>query len=181
MKEGGGVLSTLLRAPAGVVRAWRRRRIRRSLGACGQNVGLNLGTIWNPRNVFIGDNVRLGPDYFIIALDAPVRIGNKIMIGPQVAIVTGNYNTNVAGECMWDVRVKDPDDDQPVVIEDDVWVGMRAIILKGVTLGRGCVVGAGSVVTRDVPPYAVVGGSPARVLRMRFTPEEISAHQEKVY
>ena len=51
---------------------------------------------------------------------------------------------------MFDVKEKAPEDDQPVVVEDDVWIGFRAIVLKGVTLRRGCVVGAGSVVTRDV-------------------------------
>ena len=56
---------------------------------------------------------------------------------------------------------------RPVVIGDDCWIGSRVTIMPGVTLGRGCVVGAGAVVTRDVPPYAVVAGVPARVVRYR--------------
>ncbi|WP_081277550.1 CatB-related O-acetyltransferase [Bifidobacterium pseudolongum] len=56
----------------------------------------------------------------------------------------------------------------PIVVKDDVWIGFRATILSGVTLGQGCVVGAGAVVCNDIPPYAVVGGIPAKVLKYRF-------------
>ena len=59
--------------------------------------------------------------------------------------------------------------DAPIVVEDDVWIGFGAIILAGVTIGRGAIIGAGSVVNKDVPPYAIVGGVPAKVLKMRVT------------
>ena len=58
--------------------------------------------------------------------------------------------------------------DQPVVIEDDVWVGANVTILKGVTIGHGSVVAAGAVVTKSCPPYSIIGGVPAKVLRKRF-------------
>jgi tetrahydrodipicolinate N-succinyltransferase len=60
----------------------------------------------------------------------------------------------------------------PIVVEDDVWIGTNAVILSGVTLGRGSVVAAGAVVGKDIPPYAIVGGVPAKVIKYRF-PESV--------
>ena len=67
--------------------------------------------------------------------------------------------------------------DQPVVIEDDVWCGANVTILKGVTIGHGSVVAAGAVVTKSFPPYSIIGGIPAKLLKMRFTEEEIKEHE----
>ena len=65
-----------------------------------------------------------------------------------------------------------------MVIEDGCWVGANVTILKGVTIGRGSVVAAGAVVTRSCPPYSIVGGVPARVIKPRFTAEEIAKHEK---
>jgi acetyltransferase-like isoleucine patch superfamily enzyme len=83
------------------------------------------------------------------------------------------------------VDVKDnekrPEDDLGVVIEDDVWVGTRVIILHGVTIGRGSIIAAGAVVTRSIPPYAIAGGMPARVLKFRWDIDTILRHEEVLY
>ena len=63
------------------------------------------------------------------------------------------------------------------MIEDDVWCGANVTILKGVTIGCGSIIAAGAVVTTSFPPYSVIGGVPARLLRMRFAPEEIKEHE----
>jgi acetyltransferase-like isoleucine patch superfamily enzyme len=102
------------------------------------------------------------------------------MFGPQVGIIAGNHNTSEIGSYMFDVQIKRLGDDQPVVIEDDVWIGFRAIILKGVTVGRGSIVAAGAVVISDVPRYSIVGGVPARVIRMRWTEQEIIEHERRL-
>jgi acetyltransferase-like isoleucine patch superfamily enzyme len=60
-----------------------------------------------------------------------------------------------------------------IIIEDDVWIGVNAVILGDVKIGRGAVVGAGSIVTKNIPPYAIVAGNPAKVIKQRFTPEQI--------
>jgi acetyltransferase-like isoleucine patch superfamily enzyme len=63
-------------------------------------------------------------------------------------------------------------------VEDDVWIGHGAIIVAGVTIGTGSIVAAGSVVTRDVPPFSIVGGNPARVIKMRFSQEDLVEHKK---
>lgn len=174
----GGLIGHAWRRGWGILRALRRYRLKRQLGSCGRNVtGLVGATVWSPENVHIGNDVRIQPDVFISAIDAEVRIGNKVMIAPRVGMITGDHNTSVVGRYMYDVKEKRPSDDSPIVIEDDVWVGFGAVILKGVTLGQGSVVAAGSVVTRDVPRYGMVAGVPAKLLRMRFTPQEIAEHE----
>ena len=76
-----------------------------------------------------------------------------------------------------DSKEKLPENDAPVVIEDDVRIGANVTILKGVTIGRGSVVAAGAVVTKSCPPYSIIGGVPAKVLKMRFSTEEIKIHE----
>ncbi|GHV36641.1 hypothetical protein FACS1894180_2110 [Bacteroidia bacterium] len=73
-----------------------------------------------------------------------------------------------------DVNVKDP-----IIVEDEVWIGMNAIIGSGVKLGKGCVIAAGAVVVKDVPPYAIVGGTPAKIIKYRFSEEIIEVLNER--
>jgi maltose O-acetyltransferase len=78
---------------------------------------------------------------------------------------------------MYDDKEKKQGDDPGVTIRDDVWVGANAIILAGVELGEGCVIGAGAVVTKSIPPYAIAVGIPARTIKMRFSANEIARHR----
>ncbi len=99
--------------------------------------------------------------------EARIRIGSGVIFGPQVAIITGNHNTGDLDKRMFDVTDKRPFDDEDVTIEDDVWIGFRATVLKGVRVGTGSVIAAGAVVTRDVAPFDVVAGIPAKRLYNR--------------
>ena len=131
----------------------------------------------------VGDDVSLGMRPTLIATRASIRIGSKVMFGPEVTIRGGNHTTSYIGRFMVDVRdhEKRPEDDKGVIIGDDVWVGTRAIILHGVTIGRGAIVAAGAVVTKSVAPYAIVGGNPARIIRFRWDIETILRHEETLY
>lgn len=100
--------------------------------------------------------------------------------GPNVTIMAGNHNFRDVGVYIHDNHNKRPDDDMPVMIMDDVWIGCNAVILKGVTINKGAIIGAGAIVTKDVPAYAIVGGNPAKVIKYRFTPEEILEHETKL-
>ena len=132
----------------------------------------SFGTIEVGDDVFIAHGASLG------AAISTIRIGSKVMLGPGVMIRGGNHNTSVVGVRMADVRQKLPGDDEDVHIEDDVWIGAGAIILKGVRIARGSIVAAGAVVTKSFPPYSIIGGVPARLIRPRWDEATICRHEE---
>jgi acetyltransferase-like isoleucine patch superfamily enzyme len=110
----------------------------------------------------IGDETWIGQQCFFHAAGGLI-IGRSVGIGPGVKILTSQHAQAPRDQAIYSA----PIELSPVVIEDGADIGVGAIILPGVTVGRGAQVGAGAVVTRDVPAYAVVAGSPARVLRER--------------
>lgn len=129
-------------------------------------------------SIHVGDNTDLGYRPVLLATRSSIRIGSDVVFGPEVTIRGGNHRFDIVGMPIRAItdEMKRPEDDLGVVIEDDVWIGTRAIILHGVTVGRGAVVGAGSVVTKSIPPFTVAAGCPARVIRARFTPEQLAEH-----
>jgi maltose O-acetyltransferase len=142
---------------------------RRVLGIqIGHNAGVHMGTyvwFWGPgeirRNgVTIGRNSRIERNCTIDAR-SPLTIGDNVGISPEVMILAGTHDVN-------DPEFKDSEvGPWAVTIEDYVWIGSRAMIMPGVTVGRGAVVAAGAVVTKDVPPLTIVGGVPAKPIGMR--------------
>ena len=110
--------------------------------------------------IIIGDGSGLGVNCLV---HGPLEIGNKVMMGPDVVILTHTHNIDRTDIPMGDQgsRVS------KVTIGNDVWIGMRTIIMPGVKIGNGAVIGAGAVVTKDVPDYAIVGGVPAKVIKYR--------------
>jgi maltose O-acetyltransferase len=149
----------------------------------GSNIWFDPDGIYSFENIILGSDVSLGLCPTLMAALSIIRIGNKVMFGPYVTIIGGGHNTAEIGRFMFDVKEKRLGDDRGVIIEDDVWVGTRAVILRGVIVivGRGAVVAAGSVVTKSVPPYAVVAGCPARVIKYRWDIDTIVRHEEILY
>ena len=156
---------------------------KRQLGACGENVRLPKDGMYLLKNIYIGNDVRFGVRPFLWAVNSRIYIGDKVGVGPSAIIVTGNHNIELGEKFMFDLTDKEkrPDDDQDVVFEGDIQIGARVTILKGVRIGRGAVVGAGSVVTKAVPRYCVVAGSPAKLLRLRGSIDEILAYETRLY
>lgn len=144
---------------------------------CGRNVKIGGPGDFSYRSIELGNDVYIGPRATFNSAISTIRIGNKVLFGPEVMIMGGDHRFDVLGKYIYDVTEKLPDNDKDVVIEDDVWIGARVVILKGVTIGRGSVVGAGSVVTRSLPPYSVAVGNPAKVVRSRFSAENIVQHE----
>ena len=132
-------------------------------------------------NLSIGDYTSIPKHSTFYCTGAPLTIGKKVIFGPAPTIITGDHRIDVVGKFIMDSYDKLPENDARVVIEDDVWCGSHVTILKGVTIGRGSVIAAGAVVTKSCPPYSIIGGVPAKVLKSRFTPEEIARHEQALY
>lgn len=152
-----------------------------AMGSCGKNVTIGRKASFSGiGNIHCKNNVAIGANCLFMTTRANIFIGNHVMFGPGVTIITGNHKIDIVGRYMDTITdaEKSSEDDMDVVIGDDVWLGANSTILKGVTIGEGTVVAAGAVVTKDVPPYSIVGGVPAKVLKMRFDEETIIKHKE---
>ncbi|KRM78210.1 maltose O-acetyltransferase [Lapidilactobacillus dextrinicus DSM 20335] len=136
-------------------------RLERTLfGKAGKNLYVNP-----PINVDYGCHITIGDNFYAnmdcIFLDVNrVTIGNNVMVGPRVGFYTAGH------PIVADIRIEDLEFGSPIVVEDNVWIGGSAVILPGVTIGKNAIVGAGAVVTKDVPANSIVGGNPAKVIRM---------------
>lgn len=139
-----------------------------------------LNSSFSYESIELGNDVFIGPGARFSSISI-IKIGSKVMFGPDVTIMGGDHNTSVVGKYMFDVKDKLPENDLPVIIADDVWVGARVIILKGVTIGRGSIIAAGAVVTKDIPPYSIAAGVPARIVAFRFSAEKIIQHELALY
>lgn len=118
----------------------------------------------NANNIYLGENVRITMDCCIWAGEkSKIIFGDNVLVGPGVKIMSTNHGTVKNGTPMvFQDRVE-----EDIRIESDVWIGSNSVILKGVTIGEGAIVAAGSIVTKDVLPYSIVGGCPAKFIKNR--------------
>lgn len=157
--------------------------IKKQMAKCGKNVyvcplesdlkGLN--------NMVVGNNVSIPRGAVFYSTEAQLIIKDNVIFGPRPTIITGDHRIDVVGKTIFESHEKIPDNDRDVIIEEDVWTGANIVILKGVTVGRGAVIAAGAVINKSVPPYAIVGGIPAKVLKYRFTIEKALEHEQILY
>ncbi|MEJ3749616.1 sugar O-acetyltransferase [Actinomycetes bacterium KLBMP 9797] len=137
----------------------RRRLLVAILGSVGERT-----VLLPPFHAGFGSNLHIGDDFFgnvnlTFVDDVDIRIGDGVMIAPSVTLTTTGHPVHPAR------RVDFARFSEPIVIEDKVWIGSNAVVLPGVHIGYGSVIGAGSVVSRDIPPMVIAVGTPCRVLR----------------
>lgn len=141
--------------------------------------------LWAKNNITIGDNTYIGK-YTIIECDTV--IGNNVIIANRVSFA-GKYDHHfqqIGTPTRLASQIRDKNYNwkglhQQVIVEDDVWIGVGSIILSGVTIGIGSIIAAGSVVTKDVEPYCIYGGNPAKKIRNRFGSEEQKIEHIRLY
>jgi maltose O-acetyltransferase len=117
--------------------------------------------ISDARNLEIGKHVRINENVF---LQGSITIGDFVMIAPNVSIYT---KTHRYGDINTPMVLSGESETKTVTIENDVWLGLNAVVLPGITVGKGSIIGANSVVTKNVEPYSIIGGVPAHLIRKR--------------
>lgn len=146
----------------GLPRILRRVLCRLLFGQAGANLDIERRAYFGSgHRLRIGNNSGLGENCRLLG---QVNIGDDVMMGPDCIIMTLGHEYR---DRSCPMRLQGNTPERPVIIEDDVWIGVRVTILPGIRIGCGAIVAAGAVVTRDVPPYCIVGGVPARVIKER--------------
>ncbi|HEX9027300.1 MAG TPA: maltose acetyltransferase domain-containing protein [Clostridium sp.] len=149
--------------------ARRTELLKKILGDMGEHVWIEP-----PVHMAYGKNVHIGNDFYanfnlVLVDDIDIYIGDNVMIAPNVTITPTGHPVDP------DIRKPGTQFSIPITIGDDVWIGANSVILPGVTIGKNSVIGAGSVVTKDIPENVVAVGNPCRVLR------RISEHDKEYY
>ncbi len=169
----------------GLVFIWKRNFSglnRRRFGYISDRVILTPPLAGHIRNVYIYDNVGIGPNAYLSTPNAKIIFKGDTLVAERLTIHTGNH-ARIIGRFVSDIDEMDKPKgfDHDVIIEKDVWIGSNVTILEGVTIGRGCTIAAGAVVNKNTPPYSVVGGIPARVLKFYWTIDQIIEHEQHLY
>ena len=151
----------------------RRQVLERIFGSLGERT-----VLLSPFHAAFGSNVHIGDDFFgnvnlTFIDDVDIRIGDGVMIAPQVTLATTGHPVHPA------LREDFRRFSEPIVIEDRVWIGSNVVVLPGVRIGYGSVIGAGSVVSRDIPPMSVAVGVPCRVVRA-ITDDDLTPRMSEV-
>lgn len=140
------------------------------LRSLGKFCRIYFADIIEPYNVSIGHHVYINKNCTIITTASRVDIGNYVMIGPNVTLIGQDHDITKWEKPMF---FSNKYSRGKIKIEDDVWIGANVIILQDVTIGRGSVIGAGAVVTKDIPPYSIAVGIPARKIKDRIPQEHV--------
>lgn len=151
----------------------------------GKGSTFGRGTVlYSPNEINIAENVYIGK---YCSLETDIEINKNVLIGNNVGLI-GKYDHDYSnvGVCIKDSPwIGDSDycfkgKYLKIRIEEDTWIGYGSIILSGVKIGRGCIIAAGSVVTKDIPEYSIAAGNPCKVIKARFTVQQIMEHESKM-
>lgn len=153
---------------ARLLRGWLTKQ---AILKCGKKVNIDQGARYG-LDIVLGDYSSIGKNSFV---QSGTYIGSHVMIAPDCGIYTMNH-----GHQRIDIPMREQGLTKPkhVIIEDDVWIGTKTVILPGVRIGKGAIIGAGAVVTKDIPPYSIAVGNPAIVKKRRVFHKKTELHRE---
>lgn len=156
---------------------------RHSFKSCGRNVYMRPSSsdFKGIENFSVGNNVSIPKGAVFYSTEAQLTIKDNVIFGPRPTIITGDHRIDVIGVPIINSHKKLPNNDKDVTIEEDVWIGANVVILKGVTIGRGSIIAAGAIVNKSCPPYSIIGGVPAKVMKYRYSIDEALEHESKLY
>ena len=157
--------------------------LKSQLGSCGDNTIIEYPIRFeHPKMVFLEDNVKIRSGCYIInSPTEKVVVKKYTIIAAGCTIIPNTHRCVVTIPNVLLVASHINDKSTDIIIEEDVWVGANVTLLAGAHLGRGCVVGAGAIVSKEVPPYSVVVGSPARIISKTFELDDILKHEAALY
>ena len=169
----------------GVYMIWQRNfggLKRCKFGYIAENVILTPPLSADVRNIYVYENVGIGPNAVLSTPNAKIIIKGNCAIAEHLTIHTGNH-ARIKGKFVTDITeaIKPKGFDKDVIIEKDVWIGANVTILADVHIGRGATIAAGAVVNKDIPPYCIAGGVPAKPIKFYWTIDEIIEHEKKLY
>ncbi len=154
---------------------------KRKLGYCGKRVKVEWPNRLNEK-IFLHDDVYIyGGARFIIAKGGKFIMKHHSGASQGLTVVTGKHGMKIGNwfhDIMWTGEL---DVESTVTVCEDARLGINVTLMPNVTIGRGAQIGAGSIVTKSIPPYAVAAGNPAKVIRFIFTPEQIIEHEKKLF
>ncbi len=152
----------------------RARSIRRRLATVGENFVFDpMSTILEPELISIGNQVFIGERALV---SAELTIDDNVMFGPRPMIIGGDHYFGVRGHSVRTLRPLGRENSRPIHVESEAWFGAAVIILAGVTVGMGAAVGAGSVLTKSIPPFVIAVGNPCRPIKRIFSDSSLLAH-----
>lgn len=156
---------------------------RSKFGYCAENVSITPPVqILRPENVFLYSKTNIASNSFISAYNAKFIVKENCCIAEGLTVHTGNHAMVVGMFCSDITEANKPKGyDEDVIVDSDVWIGCRVTLLSGVHIGRGAIIAAGAVVNKDIPPYAIAGGVPVKVIKFKWTIDQIFEHEKKLY
>lgn len=181
VKSIGGLLRRLQLIHSLYMDTWILKR----LGSAGIKSAIHYPfNIIGANNIYLEEGVSIGTGSTLYTKKAKIHFGKNSFSGPNLTMISGDHPF-MPGIYMLDLRKDDlpnaKDYDRDIIVGQDVWIGTNVTILKGVRIGRGAIIAAGSVVVHNVPPYAIAGGVPSKVLKFKWNYKEILAHENFLF